>query len=269
MWTVGIPLNNMGFPLLQPGLVSISFRNLSPEALLEEVASAGLKGIEWGGDVHVPHGDVQRAEQVKDTSENAGIEVAAYGSYYRLGETEDNPEFQAVLDSALALGAPSIRVWAGRTGSADADEAIWQRVIDDANRICDLAEAQQIRICLEYHGGTLTDSIESSTRLLSEVPHPNLDTLWQPPNGKADEHCEKSLLGILDRVSNLHVFHWGPGGWSDRFALAEGIGRWKRFFELAQTKPKPRWALMEFVKNDSLEQFHEDAKTLHHLLGSA
>lgn len=255
--------------MIQPGIVSITFRNLSPEDLIREVTSAGLRGIEWGGDVHVPHGDVAKAEQVAALTGEAGLEVAAYGSYYRLGETVDNPAFQAVLDSALALGAPTIRVWAGRTGSAEADETTWQRVTEDARRVCALAAAEGIRICLEYHGGTLTDTIDSSTALLEALPLENLDTLWQPPNGKADDHCEVSLRAVLPRCSNLHVFHWGPGGWKDRHPLAEGTQRWTRFFDIATSIPTQRWALLEFVKGDSLEQFHADARVLREVLGTS
>lgn len=256
----------MSFPNLQPGLVSISFRGRSPEELVHEVAAAELKGVEWGGDVHVPHGDIAVAERVGALTRDAGLEVAAYGSYYRLGITEDNPDFQAVLDSARALRAPTIRVWAGKKGSADADESTWKEVTEDAERVCGMASEAGIRVCLEYHGGTLTDSTESAATLLDTLPLDNLDTLWQPPNGRADDHCEASLLAVRPRLSNLHVFDWGPGGWKDRHPLSEGTSRWTRFFELAQADSTPRWALMEFVKNDSLAQFHEDADTLKSLL---
>lgn len=43
------------------GLVSISFRNRTAEEIIEAVKNAGLNAIEWGGDVHVPHGNVSRA----------------------------------------------------------------------------------------------------------------------------------------------------------------------------------------------------------------
>lgn len=36
------------------GLVSVSFREERPESILREASAAGLSGIEWGGDVHVP-----------------------------------------------------------------------------------------------------------------------------------------------------------------------------------------------------------------------
>ena len=35
--------------MLIPGLVSITFRPLSPREIVDLVAEAGLKAIEWGG----------------------------------------------------------------------------------------------------------------------------------------------------------------------------------------------------------------------------
>ena len=36
------------------GLASVSFRDLSPEQIIEAVKKAGLRWIEWGSDVHAP-----------------------------------------------------------------------------------------------------------------------------------------------------------------------------------------------------------------------
>ena len=46
------------------GLVSVSFRKESPEAIVAAAAQAGLQGIEWGGDIHVPCGDIENAKRV-------------------------------------------------------------------------------------------------------------------------------------------------------------------------------------------------------------
>ena len=43
--------------MIKIGLVSISFRDLFPKQIVDMVAEVGLDAIEWGGDVHVPHGD--------------------------------------------------------------------------------------------------------------------------------------------------------------------------------------------------------------------
>jgi 3-dehydroshikimate dehydratase len=245
----------------RPGLVSITFRKLSPEELISLVVKAGQSGIEWGGDVHVPHGDIARAEQVGIWTRDAGLEVAAYGSYYRLGEKDDNPEFQAVLDSAVALGAPSIRVWAGKRASADADEAYRHAVKEDLARICAIAADADVEVALEYHANTLTDDPGSAREILESMKIPNLRSLWQPPNGKSFETCMAGLEEMLPHVSNVHVFHWGRG-WGDRYTLAEGADRWTAYLSRLADPAFTRWALLEFVKDDSPEQYLRDAGTL-------
>ena len=42
--------------MLKTGVCSVTFRNLNVERIIELVVEAGLDGIEWGGDVHVPTG---------------------------------------------------------------------------------------------------------------------------------------------------------------------------------------------------------------------
>lgn len=261
MPTAATRRNKMARTYFRTGLVSITFRKLSPEDLIDLVVKAGQAGIEWGGDVHVPHGDVAVAERVGTLTREAGLSVAAYGSYYRAAETTDNPDFQAVLDSALALGAPSIRVWAGKRGSADADEAYRSAVKQDLARICALAGEHHVDVSLEYHGNTLTDDPASAREVLESLQIPNLRSLWQPPNGQSIETCMASLEDMLPHVSNVHVFHWGKG-WSERFGLDEGAERWKAYLSRLASPSLTRWALMEFVKGDDPEQYLRDAETL-------
>ncbi|MEL7086971.1 MAG: hypothetical protein AAGL98_00775 [Planctomycetota bacterium] len=67
--------------MILPGLVSVTFRKLTPTQICELAADAGLQGIEWGGDVHVPAGDVGAAKAVAALTRARGLAVAAYGSY--------------------------------------------------------------------------------------------------------------------------------------------------------------------------------------------
>ena len=97
--------------LFKPGLVSMSFRELGLEEIINMVSRNGLEGIEWGGDVHVPHGDLAVAERAGRLTREAGLAVSAYGSYYCFDDCTEvaegkGLEFASVLDSAEALGAP-------------------------------------------------------------------------------------------------------------------------------------------------------------------
>lgn len=247
---------------MKTGLVSITFRQLSPAQIVDLVSRAGLDGIEWGGDIHVPHGDLEAAREVLSLTRNAGLEVAAYGSYYRAGESE-GLAWDKVLSTAVGLGAPVIRVWAGKRGSADADEEYRRRVEDDLKRICELAAAQSTLVALEFHGGTLTDNGDSARTLLEAVDRPNLQSLWQPSTGRAMETRLNELSTILPWLSNLHVFQWrATANGRERLALDEGAGEWSKYFDVIKAQVGERYALLEFVRDDDPGQFLRDAATL-------
>ncbi len=253
--------------MLKPGLVSITFRQLGPEAIVRLVAEAGLSGIEWGGDIHVPHGDTARACEVRKLTTDAGLVVAAYGSYYRAGARTTVP-FTAILDSALALGAPLIRVWAGEQGSAQADAAARAAVTEAVRDACARAAVHHIRIGLEFHGNTLTDTTDSALQLLADADHPNLLCYWQPPVGWPQAQLEESLARILPHLAHLHVFNWDDQ--HQRRPLREGFEKWRPLLRTAHDR-RPgldAHAMIEFVCDDSPDAFREDAKALRELLAA-
>jgi sugar phosphate isomerase/epimerase len=254
-----------------PGLVSITFRKLTPEEIVNLTRRAGLESIEWGGDVHVPHGKYQVAADVNRMTRDAGLQVACYGSYYRLGRDPNDAKylpFSKVLDTAAALQAPSIRVWAGTQSSEKADDAYFARCAEDARQCAEYAAMEDIRIVLEYHEQTLTDDPAAAVRLLQEINHPNVQSLWQPPNFRDYDHCLHTLREIKPYLNNLHVFHW-TGPENERRPLAEGAERWERYLSAAHNPVITRHALLEFVADDDPEQLVRDAQTLKALLAGA
>ena len=251
---------------IKPGLVSVSFRKLNPPLIVDLCKKCSLVGIEWGGDVHVPHGDFETARRVGELTRGNGLEVAAYGSYYRVGASErDGLPFEKVLETAIHLQAPLIRVWAGVKASADADEAYANWIIGESDRIAGVAAKAGVKVAYEYHANTLTDSLLSTANLLAKARHPNLYYLWQPSNGKAVSYNLQALTAVLPRLENIHVFHWWPDS-SVRHALSVGEADWKEYFGVLRQDGGARYALLEFVKDNEPEQLQADALTLHRLL---
>ncbi len=243
-----------------PGLVSITFRQLSVEEIIALVTQAGLAAVEWGGDIHVPHGDEAQARTVARMGADAGLDVAAYGSYYRVGHPETGP-FEAVLASAVALGAPQIRVWPGNQGSDEADEAYFQTVVEDSRRIADLAQGEGVGIVYEFHGNTLTDTNAAALRLLQSVDHANVRSLWQPPRFAARGDNLAGIEMVRPWLEHLHVFHWHLQT-GERRPLAEGEDLWRDYLAQAGDPNRTRYALLEFVEDDAPEAFLRDAATL-------
>lgn len=249
---------------LIPGLVSVTFRQLGVADIVSLAADCGLGAIEWGGDVHVPVGDEPAAEQARSLCAEHGLAVASYGSYYRAGST-DPAEFDAVARTAAALGAPSIRVWAGRLGSNDAGPGERTAVVDALRRAVDSAAAHDIGVALEYHRNTLTDTVESTVDLLDSVGA-GLSTYWQPFPGTSPEVARAQVDRLRDRLTTLHVFTWGADG--ARLPLADGAALWRDVLEQVGDAPT-RYALLEFVAGDSPDQFRADAATLREWLSRA
>src|SRR6188474_3127213 len=101
-----------------PGLASVTFRRLSVAAVVDLAVTHKLMGIEWGGDLHVPHGDIQSARETRKRCADANIQTTAYGSYYQAGESRSTGlDFETVCETAQVLGTTTIRVWAGDKGA--------------------------------------------------------------------------------------------------------------------------------------------------------
>jgi len=231
---------------LVPGLVSVTFRQLSADEVVMLAAANGMAAIEWGGDVHVPVGAFGVASEVAARCADAGIAIEAYGSYYRA----DGDGFEPVLATALSLGAPRIRVWAG-DGVADHGE-----VAADLTRIAALAAGEGVEIAVEYHANTLTETLSSALALFADAPAAR--SYWQPAVGSTLADA-LAAVPALDPVA-AHVFTWDATG--TRLPLADGATFWQPVLAALGELPGDRHVLLEFVRDDDPTAFVADASTL-------
>jgi 3-dehydroshikimate dehydratase len=253
------------------GLCSVTFRALEVPQVLEISAQEGIEGIEWGADVHVPVGDLSRAQTVAEATRARGIAVASYGSYIEVGAAPLDA-FAPILETAVALGAPNIRVWAGRRGVASRDVPPDERArcIADLRAMAQQAADAGVTLSLEFHRLTLTDSLASTLDLLERVQHPALYTYWQPRGGIGIAEAADELLALRPWLSHLHVFNWNEE--RERFPLAPAEPLWRAVLEHVAAAPDPRfpkrWAMMEFVRADDPAAFPADARALRAWLGA-
>jgi len=249
--------------MIIPGMVSATFRDRPAEEIIALCVEAGLKAVEWSENAHVMPGDPEGAGRLYERTREAGLSVAAYGSYYRLGQNEDIEDtFRASLVSAAALHAPLIRVWAGTEGSGLVSGDQRRRLAAEARKLCDMAKEQGIKVALEWHKNTLTDTNESAMEFLKETGHENLYCLWQPTVALNRKERMEGLDLLGDRLLNLHIYYWLEGV---RRPFEEGMEEWRQYLEHVDMG-KERFGLLEFVMGNTKEQFLEDARALHQLL---
>ncbi len=119
-----------------PGLCSVTMRHLGVEEVAKIAAECGLGAIEWGGDVHVPPGDAAAAHRARTASLAAGLDCASYGSYLLADHDREPDTIARVLDTAVELGAPNVRVWTpfGIEPGASETNAVVDALDDDRRR---------------------------------------------------------------------------------------------------------------------------------------
>jgi sugar phosphate isomerase/epimerase len=251
----------------EPGLCSVTFRSMTPQAVIDLAAANGIKGIEWGGDIHVPPGDLENARDVGERTAKAGLTVSSYGSY--IFAPDFAPEdVTTVLETAKALGTGHIRIWPGSRKRPSVDYSPGERrtATDALAKIARQADNYGMTIGLEYHPNSLTDTLPSALQLMQDLPMSNLYFYWQPAPSLPLDQALGEIAALGTRICHLHVFAWLSD--ASRLPLRERADYWRA---CADALPVSNWgktayAMLEFVRGDDVGQFSEDAVTLGNIL---
>lgn len=244
---------------MKTSLLSVTFRKKTVEEIVALAAQGGVDAIEWGSDVHVPPTDPANAAKALQLCRENGLEVSAYGTYYRC----DDEDFAPYLETALLLETPVIRVWTGKLGSADCPAETRRSITEKLAEAVKMASAKGCIIAVEYHPYTLTDTLESTLQLLADVP--GLYTYWQYVLDLSVEENLSHIEALGEKVQNIHAYYHEE---KQQFPLAAGKDAWFKYLTKAQQCTQARYVGLEFVRGGTAEQFLEDAATLKKIVSS-
>lgn len=250
--------------MFESGLVSVSFRGLSPEEVIEHTARVGLNCIEWGGDIHLPPSDTERACKLAELTHAAGLRVSSYGSYFRIGVTPVG-QFADVLATASAVDTPLVRVWAYDRYLGEREDEVWEGLVESARTIAEMAAKVGIKVCLECHNHTLTEDYHGALRFLQAVDHPSLKMYWQPNEHRDHAYNLEAAKALAPYTECIHVFHWDAEG---RYPLANGTCEWEAYLSVfrEQLPNKSLPLLLEFMPDNRIESLSAEAETLKRLI---
>lgn len=244
------------------GLCSVTFRNKSPEEIVKLVKDEGLEVIEWASDSHIPANDTIQAKKIAKLMKSEKITTSSYGTYYQLGSFED---FNSLIKIAKIIGASTIRVWAGEQSSADSTNDYRKKIVEDAKRIGYLAKKANIKIGIEYHLNTLTDTPASAEQLMNEINLTNVLLYWQPSENLSVKERIESLSRLAPWIVNVHIFHWED--YNNRYPLEKGFEEWKQYIQMIdQLSPHNPNYLLEFVPGDQVQGYIESSDTLKEII---
>ena len=126
---------------------SVTFRQLTRREIFDIAVENGITQIEWGADVHLQPQDDIALEEVTRLQRELGVSACSYGSYYRLG-ANDMDAWRAVTQTAGAIGAKTVRIWAGSRPSAETDETAFSALVAAAQTLAAIAAERGLAVSL-------------------------------------------------------------------------------------------------------------------------
>lgn len=195
----------------QFALCTISHREKLLEYALDVAQELGCEGVEiWGREPHISERfDENRVYAARKMVEERGLTTVMFGSYLTLGAVHTHPEAQIHLDDVLhtarCLHSPLVRVWASDVASEQAEDSIWSQTVAELQEACDRAKRLNIVLAAEMHSDTLTDTGESSRRLVELVNRDNFGLNFQASIRPRKESPEERLRQVRDFVVHTHI----------------------------------------------------------------
>lgn len=237
------------------GLVSVSFRQHSPEDILKAMQEAKLTCIEWGSDIHAPCADTSALKRIAALQAQYGITCCSYGTYFRLGVTPVEA-LSDYIPAARLLGTDILRLWCGHKNSEDYSPEEKQALFESCRAAACIAEAAGVTLCMECHNHTYTNRPGAALEMILAVASPNFRMYWQPNQHRTEEENLAYGRLLAPYTEHLHVFNWRG---KERFSLGEARELWQRYLACFTGE---RTLLLEFMPDDDLQTLPREAQAL-------
>ena len=246
--------------MYQTGLVSISFRSLTPEQIIAATANAGLSCVEWGSDVHAPCNDMERLQEILRLQQESGISCCSYGTYFRIGVNAVS-ELPDYIRAAKILGTDILRLWCGNKGSELFTPEELESFYEECRKLAAIAEKENVTLCMECHNNTLTDRLAPALALMQAVNSPAFRMYYQPNQFRTEEENIAYAKAIAPYTDHIHVFNWES---VNRYPLRDGVEIWRKYLSCFAGD---RTLLLEFVPDNQVESLPEEANALFTIIG--
>lgn len=189
-----------------------------PEALAL-FAGAGLDAAEviYQDDYRsgLPLRDRRAAAQAGQVADDLGLPIVGMTPYTTAINALDEGQWRAAVDEfrgaieiAQIVGADRLRVYAGSWQPDQlAHSAHWDRLVAALRALAPEAADAGVRLCVENHFGTMTQTAADTARLVREIDHPAVRVLYDQANltFTHDEAYEQALAVQGDLIGHVHV----------------------------------------------------------------
>lgn len=238
------------------GLCSVTFRKKTAEEVVDLAGKAGIRFIEWGGDVHVK--SLDDAKKVKALCDEAGIMISSYGSYFNCA-VYDESKWIDTCEIARKMGAASIRVWLGKKDSEKTSKTEYKILLENTERMCDIASEYGLLICPECHGKTYNNNTDAILRFREDLKKNNFRTYFQSRYFRMEYDLDR-INRTYDFTENVHVSYRDLK--REQFFRKKDKSYLDTLLKRFREKEFSGIVMVEFVSGNSEKQFFEDINKL-------
>ncbi|AMB40290.1 MULTISPECIES: sugar phosphate isomerase/epimerase [Paenarthrobacter] len=163
----------------------------------------------------LPLGDRHSAMEALKAAEGEGVPIVGLTPYTTAINSLDNTEwskgvdeFRGAIDTAQLLGADRVRVYAGSWQPGDSDHAArWGQLRKALETLAPEAQQAGVRLCVENHFGTMTQTAADTAALVREIAQPSVRVLYDQANltFTHDESYEEAFAVQGDLIGHVHV----------------------------------------------------------------
>lgn len=208
-------------------------------AALQFFADLGLEGVEIrcaaNGHLDLETAPPSLLKEVRSAAVEAGVALVCLTPYLRDFSTPEATAqtlagYRQACRAAQAMGCPLLRAIGGLLPASSSDLAeIWRATAEGLREAARLAADHGVRLVLENHSGTLTQTAHDTCAMVDEVDHPALgillDHYWVVAAG--EEEPLAAVRRQAPRVWHCHCKNlvWVEGRPQASF-LDEGVIDW-------------------------------------------
>lgn len=202
--------------------------DLTPDDLLVKLKEYGYDGVEWRISQPAKEPDkatassywdnnlctldaanvLEQVQQYQKKCGEAGIEIAALGTYTRCNQYE---EAETMLKAAASIGCKRIRVSPYIYNGQENYNVLFLKAREDYRALEKLAKQYGVKVNLEMHMGTITPSASSARRLVDGLDSDYIGVVYDVGN-QVTEGFEQTKMGLEllgEYVDHVHIKNQG------------------------------------------------------------
>ncbi len=233
------------------GLSSCTFPGQEPQRIVELAQASGVQGLEWHAKYHCPVGDMDRAHELRDRTEQAGLVCLSY-AIDSGGEHPDTEE--AAVDTAFEIGASMLTVIPGPDGS---------RAPASLERCFRRAAHPGLTVAVGFSAESSVRSGVATQQLIDMAGGEHADILWSREPFSSNDEALADLNAVAHDIVGMYISGLHPDGSTN--AIGERTDEWAGYLAALSHVDDDHWIIVRGVEDSDASALYRDMQTLRRL----